>query len=85
MRSGAPQAHGSLLANSTFEGTFYFSQAPKMADIPHREEKNDLFCGISPHFLNSPTISLSGGSLTIEFDKVASVCYGKSFRPLGVG
>jgi len=43
MRSGAPQAHGSLLANSTFEGTFYFSQAPKMADIPHREEKNAFF------------------------------------------
>jgi len=61
MRSGAPQAHGSLLANSTFEGTFYFSQAPKMADIPHREEKNDLFCGIFPHLLNSPTISLNGG------------------------
>jgi hypothetical protein len=45
-----------LLANSTFEGTFYFSQAPKVVDIPHREEKNDLFCGIFPHFLHSPTI-----------------------------
>src|SRR6266436_7669682 len=46
-----------LLANSTFEGTFYFSQAPKAVDIPHQEEKNDLFCGIFPHFLNSPTLS----------------------------
>jgi len=46
-----------LFANSTFEGAFYFSQAPKVVDIPHREEKNDLFCGIFPHFLNSPTIS----------------------------
>jgi hypothetical protein len=27
--------------------------------------------------------TLSGGSLIIEFDTVASVCYGKSFRPLG--
>ena len=24
---------------------------------------------------------LSGGSLIIEFDEVASVCFGKSFRP----
>ena len=31
-----------------------------MADIPHREENNDLFCGIFPHLLNSPTISLTG-------------------------
>jgi len=45
-----------LLANSTFEGTFYFSQAPKAVDIPHQEEKKDLFCGIFPHFLNSPTV-----------------------------
>ncbi len=50
-----------LLANSTLEGKFYFSQAPKVVDIPHREEKNDLFCGIFPHFLNSPTTSLTGG------------------------
>jgi hypothetical protein len=34
MRGGAPLAHGPMLANSTFEGTFYFSQALKMADIP---------------------------------------------------
>src|SRR5260370_39471232 len=66
MRSGALVAHGSVLANSTFEGTFYFFQAPKMADIPHREEKNDLFCGIFPHFLNSPTISLTGDHVRIS-------------------
>ena len=29
-----------------FRGTFYFSRALKMADIPHREEKNALF-GVS--------------------------------------
>jgi hypothetical protein len=49
-----------LLANSTFEGAFYFSQAWKVVHIPHREEKKDLFCGIFPHFLNSPTVSLTG-------------------------
>jgi hypothetical protein len=47
-----------VLANSTFEGTFYFSQAPSVVDIPHREEKKDLYCGIFPHFLNSPTLSV---------------------------
>ncbi len=57
-----------LLANSTLKGTFYFSQAPKVVDIPHRKEKKDLFWGIFPHFLNSPTISLSGGVLINEFD-----------------
>ena len=39
-----------VLANSTFEGTFYFSQAPKAVDIPHQEEKNDLFVVSSPAF-----------------------------------
>ncbi|HKF36721.1 MAG TPA: hypothetical protein VKB35_07435, partial [Ktedonobacteraceae bacterium] len=47
-----------LVAKSPFEGTFYFSQARKGVDIPHREEKNDLFCGIFLHFLNSPPVSL---------------------------
>ena len=56
MDSGARREHELLLANSTFEGTFYFSQAPKMVDIPHREEENGLFCDIFPHFLNSPTV-----------------------------
>jgi len=46
-----------LVANSTFEGTFYLSQVSKVVDIPHREEKKDFFCGIFPHFLNSPPIS----------------------------
>ncbi len=39
-----------MLANSTFVGAFSFSQAPKVVDIPHREEKNDLFCSIFPTF-----------------------------------
>ena len=29
-------------------------------------------------------VTLSGGGLIIEFDKVAPVCFGKSFRPLMV-
>jgi hypothetical protein len=32
-----------LVANSTFEEMFYFPQAPKVVDIPHREEKKDFF------------------------------------------
>ncbi len=60
MDSGAPQTHELLLANSTFEGTFYFSQARKMVHVPHREEKKGLFCSVSPHFLNSPTVSSCG-------------------------
>src|SRR2546425_883689 len=55
-RTGSPSFR-ILLANSTFEGTFYFSQAAKVVDIPYREEKSDLFCGIFPHFLNSPAVS----------------------------
>jgi hypothetical protein len=46
-----------LLGNSTFEGTFYFSQSRKVVDFPHREEKNGLVFGIFPHFLNFPTES----------------------------
>jgi hypothetical protein len=46
-----------LVANSTFEGTFYFSQASRAVDIPHREEKKALFCGLFPHFLTSPPVS----------------------------
>jgi hypothetical protein len=45
------------VANLTFEGTFYLSQASKVVDIPHREEKKDCFCGIFPYFLNSPPMS----------------------------
>ncbi len=45
-----------LVANSTFEGKFYFSHASKLVDIPHRGEKNNLFGGIFPHFLNSPPV-----------------------------
>jgi hypothetical protein len=48
-----------LVAKSTFEGTFSCSQARKVVDIPHREEKHDLFCGIFPYFLSSPPVSLS--------------------------
>jgi hypothetical protein len=46
-----------LLGNSTFEGTFYFSQARKVVGIPHREEKKGFVCSIFPHFLNFPTES----------------------------
>ena len=57
MDSGAPQVHELLLANSTFEGMFYFSRARKVVLVPHREEKKGLFCSVSPHFLNSPIVS----------------------------
>jgi hypothetical protein len=43
-----------LVAKSTFEGTFSFSQARKGVDIPHQEEKKALFCGLFPHFWTSP-------------------------------
>jgi hypothetical protein len=39
-----------LLANSTFERTFYFSQAPKVVDIPHREENNAFLMVSFPTF-----------------------------------
>jgi len=45
-----------VLANSTFEGTFSFSQAPKAVDIPPPRREKRPFCGIFPHFLNSPTL-----------------------------
>src|SRR5258707_8699771 len=72
-----------LLANSTFEGTFYFSQAPKMADIPHGEEKNDLFSGIFPHFLNSPTISYYGDYIRLKAGGTTSAPTGDTTLALG--
>src|SRR5258708_7681302 len=67
-----------LLANSTFEGTFYFSQARKVVHIPHREEKKDPFWGIFPHFLNSPTVSFKSKGI---FDKTFRVVY-KTYQDL---
>jgi hypothetical protein len=58
------------VANSTFEGTFYLSQASKVVDIPYREEKKAFFCGIFPHFLNSPPISMWGrAALLLTFTR----------------
>jgi hypothetical protein len=51
-----------LVAKSTFEGTFSFSQARKGVDIPHQEEKKALFWGLFPHFLTSPLVSKVGKS-----------------------
>lgn len=52
-----------LSANSILEGMFSFSHAPKMVDVPHREDKTTLFCDIFPHELNSPTESCQELSL----------------------
>jgi hypothetical protein len=41
-----------------FRRDVLFSQAAKVVDIPHQEEKIHLFCGIFLHSLNSPTLSV---------------------------
>ena len=50
-----------LVANSTFEGTFYLSQASKVVDIPHREEKKDFFVYLSPLFEFATNINVLTG------------------------
>ena len=52
-----PPPLNDIVGKFDFRRDVLFFSSTKVVDIPHQEEKNDLFCGIFPHFLNSPTIS----------------------------
>ncbi len=65
--------HLILVAKSTFEGMFSFSQARKGVEIPHGEEKKALFCGLFPHFLTSPPVSKGGISRVMSKFTLAEI------------